>query len=146
MKPGNILLTKSGVKVLDFGLAKMERAVAVAAETQTATQQGAIMGTLNYMSLEQVQGKDADARSDIFSFGLVLYEMVTGKRAFEGARIPPAWSRRFWNASRRSWKRSGQRGCNRRCGRVWLRIRRSAGNRRRIEGGIGVDSGSSAAG
>ncbi len=82
LKPGNILLTKSGVKVLDFGLAKME--TAVAADEDTITQRGAIVGTLHYMSPEQVQGKKIDARSDLFSFGLVLYEMLTGRRAFDG--------------------------------------------------------------
>ena len=83
LKPANILLTKSGVKVLDFGLAKMQTPVAAGAETETATQRGVIIGTLNYMSPEQVQGKEMDGRSDIFSFGLVLYEMLTGRRAFE---------------------------------------------------------------
>jgi Tol biopolymer transport system component/predicted Ser/Thr protein kinase len=81
LKPANILMTKTGVKVLDFGLAKMERAVAAGEET--VTDQGSIVGTLHYMSPEQVQGKEIDARSDIFSFGLVLYEMLTGRRAFE---------------------------------------------------------------
>jgi Tol biopolymer transport system component/tRNA A-37 threonylcarbamoyl transferase component Bud32 len=81
LKPANILVTKAGVKVLDFGLAKMERAVT--AEAETVTEAGTILGTLHYMSPEQVQGKDVDARSDLFSFGLVLYEMLTGKRAFE---------------------------------------------------------------
>ncbi len=81
LKPANILVTKSGVKVLDFGLAKMESAM-VAGE-ETVTERGAILGTLKYMSPEQVQGKEIDARSDIFSFGLVLYEMLTGRRAFE---------------------------------------------------------------
>jgi len=82
LKPANILVTKSGVKVLDFGLAKMQTAVA-GAETEAASERGAILGTLHYMSPEQVQGKETDARSDIFSFGLVLYEMLTGRRAFE---------------------------------------------------------------
>jgi serine/threonine protein kinase len=81
LKPANILLTKSGVKVLDFGLAKMQTPVAAGAETETATQRGVIIGTLNYMSPEQVQ--EMDGRSDIFSLGLVLYEMLTGRRAFE---------------------------------------------------------------
>src|SRR5215468_3164096 len=92
LKPANILLTKNGVKLLDFGLAKTERAKAISASeetvTQSITQEGAIVGTLQYMSPEQLQGKGADARSDLFSFGCVLYEMLTGKRAFEGASAP----------------------------------------------------------
>src|SRR5438552_420938 len=78
------MLTKSGAKVLDFGLAKIERAVSASAEPETVTQKGAIVGTLHYMSPEQVQGKETDARSDIFSFGVVLYEMLTGRPPFEG--------------------------------------------------------------
>jgi serine/threonine protein kinase len=84
LKPANIMLTKSGAKVLDFGLAKMERAVSASADAETVTQKGAVLGTLHYMSPEQVQGKETDARSDIFSFGLVLYEILIGRRAFEG--------------------------------------------------------------
>ena len=87
LKPGNILVTKSGVKLLDFGLAKMGPAVAIAGNTMTMalTAKGEIVGTLHYMSPEQLQGQEAGPPSDIFSFGLVLYEMLTGKRAFEGA-------------------------------------------------------------
>src|SRR5260370_31618815 len=87
LKPANILVTKQGVKLLDFGLAKIDRPVAVHQETMTMglTMAGQILGTLLYMSPEQVNGQEADARSDIFSFGLVLYEMLTGKRAFEGS-------------------------------------------------------------
>src|SRR6476620_2407309 len=95
LKPGNIMLTKSGVKLLDFGLAKVEvRTSTVAAGLSTAatvthpaspiTQQGFLVGTFHYMSPEQVQGQEADSRSDIFAFGAVLYEMATGKRAFDG--------------------------------------------------------------
>lgn len=89
LKPGNILLTKSGVKVLDFGLAKIEHAPAVntpSMETAVAplTAKGTILGTLPYMSPEQVEGRDADARSDIFAFGIVLYELIAGTRPFAG--------------------------------------------------------------
>src|ERR1051326_2880507 len=87
LKPANILVTKQGVKLLDFGLAKIEKPLAVDQETMTLglTVKGQILGTLLYISPEQVKGQKADARSDIFSFGLVLYEMLTGKRAFEGS-------------------------------------------------------------
>ena len=85
LKPANIMIGKSGAKVLDFGLAKMERRGTEDQHTHTVTAEGTILGTVQYMSPEQAQGKEADARSDIFSFGLVLYEMVAGKRAFEGS-------------------------------------------------------------
>jgi Tol biopolymer transport system component/predicted Ser/Thr protein kinase len=92
LKPANILVTKNGVKLLDFGLAKAERAKATSASeetvTKTITEEGTILGTLQYMAPEQLQGKGADTRSDLFSFGCVLYEMLTGKRAFEGASAP----------------------------------------------------------
>jgi len=88
LKPGNILVTKAGVKILDFGLAKInEPALNETESTQTLppkTEEGIILGTTAYMSPEQVQGKSVDARSDIFSFGTVLYEMLTGKHAFHG--------------------------------------------------------------
>src|SRR6266704_262583 len=86
LKPANILLTKSGVKLLDFGLAKMQQPRSPIGDetvTRALTQEGSILGTLQYMSPEQLQGKEVDARSDIFSFGAVLYELVTGRRAFE---------------------------------------------------------------
>ena len=85
LKPDNILVTKQGVKLLDFGLAKHVTTLEESDATRALTQQGQLLGTLHYMSPEQLQGKEADARSDIFSFGLVLYEMLTGKRAFEGS-------------------------------------------------------------
>jgi serine/threonine protein kinase len=106
LKPGNVMLTKSGAKLLDFGLAKPLGAtvasgtgsgasptVFAAALTQTMpspspatplSTAGAVIGTVQYMSPEQIQGIEADARSDIFSFGVMLFEMVTGKRTFEG--------------------------------------------------------------
>jgi serine/threonine protein kinase len=90
LKPGNIMLTKSGVKLLDFGLAKITSAKPVAEVSQLVTHQqeltgqGMILGTLQYMAPEQLEGKETDARTDIFAFGTVVYEMATGKKAFEG--------------------------------------------------------------
>jgi Tol biopolymer transport system component len=88
LKPGNIMLTRSGAKLLDFGLAKAESPVSGLApgltRTTPITQAGTILGTCQYMSPEQVQGSAADARSDIFAFGAVLYEMATGRKAFGG--------------------------------------------------------------
>src|SRR3979490_434035 len=106
LKPGNIMLTASGAKLLDFGLAKPAAGLlgtqvltdkghltpstptmnlsALGSPRGTLTQQGTIVGTFQFMAPEVLQGQEADARSDIFSFGCVLYEMITGKRAFEG--------------------------------------------------------------
>ena len=89
LKPGNVMLTKSGAKLLDFGLAKLRPTSAIKALTETDTRQpisdaGAMAGTLQYMSPEQMEGREADARSDIFAFGAVVYEMLTSRRAFEG--------------------------------------------------------------
>jgi serine/threonine protein kinase len=86
LKPANILVTKQGIKLLDFGLAKIGPAVPAEDTTRTMalTGKGEILGTLFYMSPERLNQQEADARSDIFSFGLVLYEMLTGKRAFDG--------------------------------------------------------------
>jgi Tol biopolymer transport system component/predicted Ser/Thr protein kinase len=85
LKPANILVSKQGVKLLDFGLAKQVPPVgSEATVTKGLTVAGSILGTVQYMSPEQLQGKPVDARSDLFSFGCVLYELLTGKRAFEG--------------------------------------------------------------
>ena len=94
LKPGNVMLTKSGVKLLDFGLAKIAAATEPLADvsslpTQAApsrplTEKGTVMGTFQYMAPEQLEGKEADSRTDIFAFGCVLYEMATGKKAFSG--------------------------------------------------------------
>src|SRR5713101_4838545 len=85
LKPGNIMLTKSGAKVLDFGLAKVRaNAAGMSQPTGTLTEEGAIVGTLQYMAPEQLDGNEADSRTDIFAFGAVVYEMITGRKAFEG--------------------------------------------------------------
>ena len=106
LKPGNVMLTKSGAKLLDFGLAKpfgatvasgkgsgnspsvfataMTQNLPAASPASPLSSAGAVIGTVQYMSPEQIQGVEADARSDIFSFGVMLFEMVTGKRTFEG--------------------------------------------------------------
>jgi serine/threonine protein kinase len=86
LKPANIMVTKQGIKLLDFGLARQSGPLQENEATLTAglTAKGQIVGTLQYMSPEQLQGKEADARSDLFSFGCVLYEMLSGKHAFEG--------------------------------------------------------------
>ncbi len=89
LKPGNIMLTKSGAKMLDFGLAKsspvLDSSPSAVTMTQPLTSKGTIVGTFQYMAPEQLEGAEADARTDIFAFGAVLYEMATGKRAFDGA-------------------------------------------------------------
>src|ERR1700683_1866505 len=90
LKPGNIMLTKSGAKLLDFGLAKVRAAEAVAGmtalptATTPLTAEGTILGTMQYMAPEQLEGQEADARTDIFALGTVMYEMATGRKAFEG--------------------------------------------------------------
>jgi serine/threonine-protein kinase len=90
LKPGNVMLTPDGVKLLDFGLAKMKPALegidAIAeAAGRPRTVSGVVMGTANYMAPEQLRGRGADARSDLFAFGTLLYEMVAGRRAFDGS-------------------------------------------------------------
>ncbi|HYX22305.1 MAG TPA: serine/threonine-protein kinase, partial [Thermoanaerobaculia bacterium] len=96
LKPGNVMLTKTGVKLLDFGLAKplatagarpVSGASLMATEAQASqplTERGTILGTFQYMAPEQLEGGEADSRSDIFAFGAVLYEMATGRKAFTG--------------------------------------------------------------
>ncbi|HET9793341.1 MAG TPA: protein kinase, partial [Thermoanaerobaculia bacterium] len=94
LKPGNVMLTKSGVKLLDFGLAKtaaerrepdLSSLPTQMGASRPLTQKGTVMGTFQYMAPEQLEGKEADPRTDIFALGCVLYEMATGKKAFTGA-------------------------------------------------------------
>ena len=97
LKPGNIMLVKTGAKLMDFGLAKARPPLPPTASSLTATldpdreppltARGTVVGTFQYMSPEQLEGKDADARSDIFALGAVLYEMASGKRAFDGKTV-----------------------------------------------------------
>lgn len=89
LKPGNLMITSDGiVKILDFGLARVTEAAAGGETIQALTVAGSVMGTPGYMSPEQSLGDVADARSDIFSFGVILYEMVTGAQPFPGDTVP----------------------------------------------------------
>lgn len=92
LKPGNVMITRTGAKLLDFGLARsgpdsapVQGLTALATKALPLTQEGAILGTFQYMAPEQLEGIEADARTDVFALGALLYEMATGKRAFEGA-------------------------------------------------------------
>jgi Tol biopolymer transport system component len=86
LKPGNVVLTKSGAKILDFGVAKLreEQVVETATRTTPLTSVGSMVGTVQYMSPEQLEGRPVDHRADLFAFGALLYEMITGQRAFSG--------------------------------------------------------------
>ena len=87
LKPGNIMLTRDSVKLLDFGLAKLkerDEQLPTDATNSALTDAGTIVGTVPYMAPEQIEGHEVDARTDIFSFGVVLYEMLCGRRPFEG--------------------------------------------------------------
>ena len=92
LKPANVMLTKTGAKLLDFGLARsvadgppLQGLTALPTQAAPLTQEGMILGTFQYMAPEQLEGIEADARTDIFAFGALLYEMATGRRAFEGS-------------------------------------------------------------
>ena len=94
LKPGNVMLTRSGAKLLDFGLARLGESGAAALEAASAltdalplTREGTVVGTWPYLAPEQLSGRPADARSDVFALGAVLYEMITGRRAFPGATM-----------------------------------------------------------
>ena len=109
LKPGNIMLSKTGAKLMDFGLAKSVAIGTPAGHGATTivstpvsgvplTTQGTVVGTFRYMSPEQIEGHEADTRSDIFSLGCVLYEMATGKPAFDG-KSPASIMAPSWNAT-----------------------------------------------
>jgi len=135
LKPGNVRLTKTGAKLLDFGVAKIRVAEAAASSSALATQttpltgEGAIVGTPHYMSPEQTRGEDLDARTDLFSFGVVLYEMATAQQPFQGntsavvfhailsqtpispVRLCGQMCRSSWNtSSTRRWRKTGSYG------------------------------------
>src|SRR6266704_95019 len=98
LKPDNLFITKDGrVKILDFGIAKLTQADATRSQTDIPTRRvdtgpGVVMGTIGYMSPEQVRGQAVDHRSDIFSFGAILYEMLSGRRAFHGESVADTMS------------------------------------------------------
>jgi eukaryotic-like serine/threonine-protein kinase len=114
IKPANIVLTAHGPKILDFGLAKTESTRAADASAQATrsasllvTEAGSTVGTIAYMSPEQLRGEPLDARSDLFSFGLVLYEMATGRPPFARQRVP-SLRPRFCTSSHRHHARSAR--------------------------------------
>ena len=141
LKPGNVMLTRAGAKVLDFGLSKgfdssaetsgiLSQSPTIA---QPLTKRGTIAGTLHYMSPEQLEGREADARSDLWALGCVLYEMASGQRAFEGPSAASAIAAVMTVARARSASVSGSlpvdsTGSSK---AVWSAIRSGAGNRRK---------------
>lgn len=137
LKPANIIAAKSGIKVLDFGLAKIEKPGALSEHddtlTRALTEEGNIVGTLQYMAPEQLQGKPTDSRADIFSFGCVLYEMITGNRAFSGPNkasvMLPSWSESRPPQFR--WPPDCLTG---RCAAAWRKTPTTAGSQRAICG------------
>jgi eukaryotic-like serine/threonine-protein kinase len=131
LKPGNVVIGESGVKILDFGLAKMERG-------EPVTRDGAIVGTPNYMSPEQVRGEEVDARSDIFSFGVVLREMLTG----QATALGQVADRCLRERREERWQSAGElRSALETVGRPAVRDRLRWGRR----GWIGMAAGSAAA-
>ena len=124
LKPANVKIKPDGqVKVLDFGLAKSGGIAEVTSDSPTMlTVAGMILGTAGYMAPEQARGKDVDKRADIWAFGVVLYEMLTGKRLFEGETISDTLAAVLKEQPDRSAHRRKCSGC---CGAAWRKIRRS---------------------